>query len=85
MVQNIIDWRERLKEILIEAGTVGVKQKTLTYSLRSWTRASEIKAQLEVLLEHDHVQKFELDSEELTGGRPVTIWRATTKIMEPLI
>ena len=74
----MIDWREWLSQRLIEGGTNGVKQRDLIYPLRDHAEASEITEHLEVLKELGKVQKFKVK----TKGRPATIWRATTLILE---
>ena len=77
------DWREKLRELLVSAGTVGMKQRDIVvwfdkrYYLEA--RAAEIEEQLEAWLAQDMVQKFRL-STSLRGGRPATLWRATTLI-----
>ena len=74
----MIDWREWLAQRLIAAGTNGLKQRDLVYPLRDQVEAGEITEHLEVLKELGKVQKFKMK----TKGRPATIWRATTLILE---
>lgn len=70
-----VDWREEVKAMLVEAGTIGLSQTTLTnrvYPLG--VRAKELKGFLESYRAQDGIQRF-------TQGKLVT-WRATTKLLK---
>lgn len=78
-VKAAVDWREEIEMMLIEAGTDGVKQIAFTTHLSNYCDADQIVAHLEGLLAQNKVQKFLPITKR---GRPPTIWRATTLIME---
>lgn len=69
----------KLRQMLIDAGTDGVTQNDIIRSLRPHLHSPIIKAQLEWWREHNAVQRF-LDYKGVS--RPTTIWRATTVIIE---
>ena len=69
----------KLRQLLINAGTNGVTQNDIIRYLRPHLHSPIIKTQLEWWREHNAVQRF-LDYKGVS--RPTTIWRATTIIME---
>ena len=69
-----------LRRILLEAGLAGLPSRDLQYSLRNTDMR---KDEIDSLLRDKHlVQRFILPSPKKTGGRPTTIWRATTLLAE---
>lgn len=77
----MIDWQLSLIHFLIAKGVNGCKQRDIVIHLGNHVKAPEIVEELESLREQGKVQKFSV-SPKKTGGRPATIWRATTKILE---
>ena len=77
------DWREKLRELLVRAGTVGMKQRDIVkwFDQRNYVeaRAEDIENQLEAWLALDMVQSFRVRTGR-RAGRPARIWRATTLI-----
>jgi hypothetical protein len=78
-VRPTVDYKEEIEMMLVEGGTDGVKQSVFTASLMNYCTSDEITEYLELLLVQDKVQKFNVTQKR---GRPATIWRATTLIME---
>lgn len=78
--QGISDWRYELQRFLIAGGTNGHMQTIILQRLQNWIGSDEIKAELEALLLDQKVQKFCPSNNG--RGRPKTIWRATTKLLE---
>lgn len=70
---------DALIQMLIEAGTTGIKQSILTNKLQRFGTADEIKQQLEHLKDQNKVQKFIVKSKV---SRPITWWRATEEIIK---
>lgn len=70
----------RLRELLIEGGITGLKQSEIIVSLRNTMKAPEIREILEEWRKEGYVQRFRLSPK--TAGRPITVWRATNKILE---
>lgn len=76
------DWRVRMRNLLLDAGTDGVKQTVILRDLRSLEiNADLMLEQLEFWRAEGKVQRFTTASGQ-RGGRPMTIWRATT-LLEP--
>lgn len=71
---------EKVRDLLIKAGTQGLRQADITRALRNTTQASTLLVVLNTLHELDMVQRFE-NVRLSTRGRPTTIWRATKLIM----
>lgn len=76
-----MDWQDEIRDMLIEAGTDGLKQNIIIKRFDHWIQAEEIIAELEALEAHLKVQRFRVGKR----GRPATIWRATTEILKPLV
>lgn len=74
-----MDWRVALREMLIKAGSNGVKQSALTFRLRSLATADDMMVQLEEWRKQNMVQRFRVYPRL---GRPSTVWRATVLILE---
>jgi hypothetical protein len=72
MVQGV----DRLRSILIRAGLDGLQSAEITRRLRTYLTADQCKTALVIMHELDMVQRFEVPS----GGRPITVWRATKNI-----
>lgn len=75
-----VDWREELIRYLIAGGTTGQKQSEIQRRLAAHARSVEIDIELEGLLASEKVQKFSVPASG--RGKPATVWRATTKILE---
>lgn len=75
------DWHEVLREFLIAAGTNGRKQKEIVARLQPYVAADEIEPYLTLLQSERKVQKFRVPPSK-RGGRPSTVWRATTEWMK---
>ena len=69
----------KLRQMLIDAGTDGVTQNAIIRQLRPQLHSPIITAQLEWWRDHGAVQNF-LDYKGVS--RPTTIWRATTNILD---
>lgn len=72
-------YKERIREILLDAGVNGLKQKQITIALLHRMNAAEIVAQLEKWRKVGAVQKFYMDE---LPYHPLTMWRATTRLAE---
>lgn len=70
------DWRDRLKNFLISAGTNGRAQTEIIQTLGM--KRVDVCNELEALMNDDKVQKFMITNKTV-------IWRATTKILEDLV
>lgn len=77
------DWQEKLKLMLIDSGTVGIKQRDITLRLKNDANSSMILEELMELRTSEKAQCFELPS-GAKGGRPARIWRATRLILEDI-
>lgn len=77
-IQPQMDWEEELARMLIDAGTDGIKQSVVTKRFDKWIEADDVVELLEFWSGEQKVQKFILGGR----GRPTTIWRATTLILE---
>jgi hypothetical protein len=67
-------WHQELRNILIDRGLQGYKQKALTDYFKKRVDGEEVKGYLELLLKEDKVQKF--------WYRTDFYWRATTEILK---
>lgn len=72
------EWRDDLVHYLVTAGTVGRKKSEILSHFKNRVKAVQVNAELEALHVEDKVQKFTIPG----GGRGLTIWRATTKMLE---
>lgn len=72
------DWREKLRNFLLQAGTDGRKQKDIVFYLQEVVTAAEITQHMTAWKAEGKVDRYTVP----TGGRPATIWRATTKMLE---
>ncbi len=69
---------ERLRYMLVDAGVNGMTQKQITANFANMMKANEIKEILERWRLVGAVQKFRVEE----STKPITIWRATTKLIE---
>lgn len=77
----IHDWRDSLREFLINGGTDGRSQSEVVAKFNGYASAESLTNELEALHLDDKVQRFDVMSE--TGkGRPKLVWRATNKMLE---
>lgn len=74
-----IIYKERIRELLLAAGTSGLKQKDITHHMVHKMTGAEITQQLEHWRSVGAVQKFRLDE---LPHRPITMWRATERLAE---
>jgi hypothetical protein len=72
-------WVSKMKQMLLEAGVEGLKQSRITHALVHQATAEQFIEVLDFWKEIGAVQKFRLDSK---AHRPITVWRATTKLLE---
>jgi hypothetical protein len=79
---EVNDWRELLETRLIVVGSRGEKQSHLYGYVSTMTNAAQMVQHLEALWHERKVDRYTVPSG--IGGKPATIWRATTKIMERL-
>jgi hypothetical protein len=79
-MRTVIDWRDVLKDFLIEGGTAGRSQADIQRRFRSTVPADMLRNELEVLFVEDKVQKFIVPP--VKSGIEKTIWRATDRINE---
>ena len=81
MTENIypIERLEKIREYLISGGIHGRKQKEIVHYLCHQLLASEVVDILESWRERGWVDKFTIEGK---AHRPVTIWRATERILE---
>lgn len=75
------DWRSLLVDLLVGAGTTGIKQRDIIHKLQAYADADTLIDELQSLRKQRKVQKFGLPSGP-RGGRPATVWRATKLILE---
>jgi hypothetical protein len=68
---------DKLRTILVNAGTVGIKQTDITKKMFGTFNAKQTKQALAIMHELDMVQMFETPHK---GHRRATIWRATKLI-----
>lgn len=78
MVNELIV-KERVRELLLDAGVNGLKQTLITGPLHHDLPASELLLILERWRLVGAVQKFRIDD---VPFRPITIWRATHLLAE---
>lgn len=69
---------EALRELLIKAGTQGLKQYQITSQLQRYGSAKVLRDMLEDWELKQWVQRFEMPRK---NWRPTTVWRATTLIL----
>jgi hypothetical protein len=69
---------DKLRDLLIQAGTNGLQQSALTVGVKNFMPATKAVAALLIMHELEMVQRFE--GVQLTKGRPATVWRATNRI-----
>lgn len=74
-------WRLTLRELLIDAGTTGMRITPILHRFVHSASSAEINEQLEEWLEEGKVQKFTVPSGK-KGGRPSQVWRATTEMLK---
>jgi predicted ArsR family transcriptional regulator len=74
MTNMHLDWRDKLREMLLKAETEGLAQAKIIKALDDWVDTEEIQGYLEGLLAEGRVQRFTIQGRY---GRPKTIWRAT--------
>jgi hypothetical protein len=79
MPMHEVEYKERIRQLLLRAGTAGIKQRYITHTLCHQLNAQEITAVLEKWRAIGAVQKFRLDE---LPHRPITMWRATEKLAE---
>lgn len=79
MPMHSVEYRERIRNLLLDAGTSGVKQRDITHKLCHQLDAKEIMEILEKWRSVGAVQKFRLDE---LAHRPITMWRATKLLAE---
>lgn len=73
-------WQLQLKSDLIRAGTVGIPKAALVQRFRHVVKADALDDWLEHWRSSGKVQKFTKPNR----GRPQTIWRATTLMLEDI-
>lgn len=73
-------WQDRFEGFLISGGTDGRTKTAITVFMRPYITAEYIDSQLELWYTAGKVQKFTVPSAH-GGSRPVTVWRATTKML----
>lgn len=73
-------WQDIMRDILVEAGTIGLGQRELVKKMENYVLVDDIVNELEFLLNCNppKVQKFTVK----TRGRPKTVWRATIHILK---
>lgn len=70
---QMVDWRDKLADMLIMAGTTGLYQSVIVKRLDGHVGAALLLEHLEALRAENKVQRF---------GKIPTIWRATTLLCE---
>ena len=73
----IVKGIDKIRTVLVNAGTVGIKQTELTKKMFGVFNAQQINQAIDIMHELDMVQKFETPHK---GHRRATIWRATKLI-----
>jgi hypothetical protein len=71
------EWHQELEQLLIRAGTTGLKQKEIIIKMQGYTTAEPIEEYLMALASEGKVQRFTVQ----TRGRPTKIWRATSAML----
>ena len=70
---------DRLKEFLIDAGVSGRTQQEIIIEFKNHLRSADLVKVLNQWHKLNAVQKFRV---EAGPYRPITVWRATTKLLE---
>ena len=76
-----IDPVQKLAYFLLSSGIMGVKQKLITTHMQNHMTSAVILHHLNEWKDAKRVQKFSQPSAQL-GGRPRTIWRATSLLLK---
>jgi hypothetical protein len=74
-------WQEDLIDYLISAGTVGRNTSEILRRFQNRVASDQITGELESYQVEGRVQKFTYPPKG-GKGRPTTVWRATTKMVE---
>lgn len=75
--RRIVNGIDKLRDVLANAGALGLSQTELLFKLRNYMRTREIEYALIIMHELEMVAKFEVK----TGGRPKTVWRGSNKLL----
>jgi hypothetical protein len=68
---------DKLRDVLTEAGSVGLSKTELLYKTRSHLKVRELDYALAIMHELEMVQQFTVR----TGGRSGVVWRGTSKLL----
>lgn len=79
-IDNLTNGISRIRSLLLEAGTDGLSQSTLSAKTRHLIARSDTLLALNIMHELNMVQQFEIKASSAVGGRPKTIWRATRQL-----
>ena len=77
-----INWEIELLEYLIQGSTVGRKWTDIVKRFNHYATSEMLEQTLDDLHLTDKVQKFRVRQARNGKGRPVTVWRATTKALD---
>ena len=76
----IIAGLDKMRDELLAAGIDGIKQGELGRKVKNKIDGNDMKTGLDIMHSLGMVQRFEVPS--LAKGRPATVWRATTKLLD---
>lgn len=74
-----MSWRHELRMYLIRSGTIGLTMTEILHLFKNNVTTHELNAELEAWRSEEKAQKFKKPSNR---GRPIQLWRATTKMIE---
>lgn len=75
--RRIVNGVDKLRDLLADAGALGLSQTELLFKLRTYLKTREMEYALTIMHELEMVAKFEIK----TGGRPKTVWRGSNKLL----
>lgn len=73
-------FQEILASLLVDAGSVGLKQSEITHKMQRHADADALQETLTIWWNMGKVQRFSLPSNK-KGGRPTRVWRATKALI----
>jgi hypothetical protein len=77
----VSEWQEDLIEVLVNAGTTGLKQSEIVSYFARKASSESLVRELEILHAQQRVQKF-MVKKPSGAGRPAVVWRATIHILK---
>lgn len=75
-------WQDAVDLFLINGGLSGKSQTELILRFKSSVDTEQLKAYIDALWIEGKIERFQV-MHKSGQGKPRTVWRATTKMMEP--